>query len=72
MYQNRSIIMRTTITIHYNDRTRRVTMIEDSESDFNMIESDEAEEFFNIVQAKLKDKPWQRQNDSFSIETKTA
>ena len=64
--------MRTTITIHYNDRTRRVTMIEDSESDFNMIESDEAEEFFNIVQAKLKDKPWQRQNDSFSIETKTA
>lgn len=64
--------MRTTITIHYNDRTRRVTMIEDSESDFNIIEGDEAEEFFNVINQKLQDKPWQRQNASFSIETKTA
>jgi len=64
--------MRTSITIQYNARTRRITMIEDFEAEFNVIEGDEAEEFFNIVQAKLKDKPWQRQNDSFSIETKTA
>ena len=56
--------MRHRIQINYNSRTRVLSIYDDATDHFNMMQGDEAESFFDDIQKKLRDKPWQRPGSS--------